>query len=48
MVVLVEISGKRLDFPHLKFQGKLFFELPEADASSTLLVEDKRRNLRFI
>jgi hypothetical protein len=27
----------------LKFQGKLFVELPEADASSKLLDEEKRR-----
>jgi hypothetical protein len=33
---------------HLTFQGKLFVELPEADASSTHLDEDKRRGLRFI
>jgi len=37
-VVLVEISGKLCDLPvcsvaHLTFQGKLFVELSEADAS---------------
>jgi hypothetical protein len=47
---MAEISVKHMDLhlcsvAHLTLQGKLFVELPEADTSSTILDENKRRNL---